>query len=77
MIMRHTLSQPIAYTFGYISFNLPLRIINLTPISTTGERLNGSPYGRIAIIFAEELKKNAFKNLIASTRSRKLYQVKP
>lgn len=77
MIMRHTLSQPVAYTFANLSFNRPLRIINLTPISTTGDRLNRSPYGRIGIIFAEEIKKNAFKNLIAITRSRKLYQVQP
>lgn len=76
-VMRHTLTQSMPFTLGALSFNHALKIIKWVPISTTGDKLLASPYGRIAIMFAEESNELALDNIYQAALSRKLYEVHP
>ncbi len=76
-VMRHTLTQPIECTLGYIEFNLPLRLIKWVPISLTGDRLQASPYGRIGIMFAEEPSEQMLNKTFTAALERHLYKVNP
>lgn len=75
-VMRHTLTQSMAYTLGSISFDHAIKLINWIPISQTGDKLGASPQGRIAIMFAEESDAQALDDLFQLTLRRQLYQVR-
>lgn len=75
-IMRHTLTQPCKHTLGSIEFNKPLDIKKLVPISQTGDQLDASPRGRIAILFSEESTEKKLKETLEVTLLRKLYTIK-
>lgn len=74
-VMRHTLTQSKPFTLGSLSFNRPLNLIKWVPISLTGNKLRASPYGRIAIMFAEESNEQALDDLYQATLNRQLYEV--
>lgn len=74
-IMRHTLTQPFEYILGSISFNTALNIKKWVPTSQTGDRLRASPYGRVAILFAEEETEQKLNYIFETTIKRKLYSV--
>jgi biotin carboxylase len=76
-VMRHTLTQFMAFTLGSLVFNYPLRLIKWVPISLTGDKLRASPYGRIAIMFAEEPNERSLGEVFQGTLKRQLYEVNP
>jgi hypothetical protein len=76
-VMRHTLTQSHDYTFGSLSFNLPLMIKKWIQISLTGDRLRASPYGRIGIIFTEDENEQRLNETFLATLKRQLYTVAP
>jgi biotin carboxylase len=76
-VIRHTLTQSMSFTLSSLSFNRPLKIIKWVPISSTGNKLLASPYGRIAIMFAEESNELALDNIYQAALTRQLYEVHP
>ncbi len=76
-VMRHTLTQSVCFTLGSLKFNHPLRLIKWVPISLTGDKLRASPYGRIAIMFAEEPNQQALDVIYQATLKRQLFEVQP
>jgi biotin carboxylase len=76
-VMRHTLTQSMSVTLGSLKFSHPLKLIKWVPISLTGDKLRASPYGRIAIMFAEEPNEQALDGIFHVTLNRQLYQVHP
>jgi len=76
-VMRHTLTQSISFTLGALSFNHPIKLIKWVPISLTGDKLRASPYGRIAIMFAEESNERTLVDVYQATLIRQLYEVNP
>ncbi len=74
-VMRHTLTQPHAFTLGTLSFSLPLMIKKWVPICSTGDRLRASPFGRIGILFAETMFPGELDDLLSATLERRLYML--
>lgn len=74
-VMRHTLTQSHEYTFGSLSFNLPLMIKKWVPISLTGDKLRPSPDGRIGILFTECETEHQLDEIFSATLKRQLYTV--
>jgi carbamoylphosphate synthase large subunit len=76
-VMRHTLTQSMSFTLGSLAFKRPLNLKKWVPISLTGDKLRASPYGRIAIMFAEEADEQGLFDLCEATLRRQLYEVHP
>lgn len=74
-VMRHTLTQSHEYTLCSLTFSMPLMIKKWVPISLVGDRLRASPYGRIAILFAECNDKAQFHDVWQAALQRDLYKV--
>jgi len=73
LIMRHTISNPEPFTLHAVRFLIPLHIEKLVPISLTGDRLNASPFGRVAILFARTDNHKYMNDLFSRTLERRLY----
>jgi biotin carboxylase len=74
-ILRHTISQPIEDLFSSIQFNLPIKIEKMISLTLSGDRVKGSPLGRIAILFAKADLKKDMCNLTDFALKRELYTV--
>lgn len=74
-IMRHTISQPNEGILGAIHFNVPILIEKLVPISTAGDKIKASPFGRVGILFSKSDSKIAFDKLYEETLQRNLYTI--
>lgn len=75
-IMRHTISSPEPFTLNALRFLVPLHIESLVPISLTGDRLNASPFGRVAIMFARTDDRANMDELFGRTLERRLYTLR-
>lgn len=76
-IMRHTLTQPIECILGALEFAVPTKLAKWVPTAITGDKLGASPYGRIAIMFAEEQSEQDLDVTFEATLKRQLYRVVP
>ena len=74
-VMRHTVTQSIAFTLGSLTFSHPLTFIKWVPISLTGDKLRASPHGRVAVFFTASTTSSDFDCLWNKTLSRQLYTV--
>jgi biotin carboxylase len=75
IIIRHTITQNNDFTLGSIIFKDNIKLTNFIPLSITGEKLRSSPYGRVAIFFAEMSSQVMLKKILKKILSRNLYLV--
>lgn len=74
-IMRHTISTPLPTRMNNIKFLTQVGIEQLVPLAITGQLIEESPRGRIAILFTNSDSEQSLEALYNRTLSRKLYTV--
>ncbi len=74
-ILRHTISLKTGTIFNSLQFHCPVQIEELIPLSSTGDNLQPSPFGRIGLMFLKADSESSFTRLLSATLSRKLYGV--
>ena len=72
-IMRHTISSPIPFSFKGLRYVVPLHVEKFVPLCVTGDRLQASPFGRVAILFARASDQEQMDTLFQLTLDRNLY----
>lgn len=75
-IMRHTVSQPSEGIMGSIQFNIPVQLVRMIPLSVAGDRVKGSPFGRIALIFVQSDSEKDLLAIYRNTLNRTLYKIR-
>lgn len=74
-ILRHTISQPSEKIFNSLQFNAPLQIEKFVALSISGDKIKGSPFGRIGLLFIKTFSENELSMLLKKTLNRDLYTI--
>jgi len=74
-IIRHTITQSDERCFYSLEFSLPACIEKLVPLALTGDRVKGSPFGRIGLIFLSAKTEKEMGDLFQKFLSRELYLI--
>ncbi|MBP6978701.1 MAG: ATP-grasp domain-containing protein [Lentimicrobiaceae bacterium] len=74
-ILRHTISQLKEDYFSSLEFNFPVHIEKFVPLSLSGEKVKGSPGGRIGLLFLRTNSEYDLINLFQVTLNRELYSI--
>jgi len=74
-IMRHTVALPQDQNFEAIRFSRPLTIEMFAPLAVAGDRVKGSPFGRIGLLFARAQSERDLDDLMRATLAGELYTV--
>jgi len=74
-VIRHTITQSDEGCFYSLDFNLPACIEKLVPLALTGDRVKGSPFGRIGLIFLSAKTEKEMGDLFQKFLSRELYLI--
>lgn len=74
-ILRHTISQPSEKICNSLQFNLPLQIEKFVTLSISGDKIKGSPFGRIGLLFIKTFSENELSMLLKRTLNRDIYTI--
>ena len=74
-VIRHTMTVGVAQSFADISFNSPVKIVKMTPLSLTGDHLKPSPYSRVGIVFFQAQDQDECNALYEKILKRGLYDI--
>ncbi len=74
-IIRHTISLNHDSAFTGIRFNNDMKIDYFIPLSTTGDKLKASPFGRLGLIFISCKSKSDLKKIYANILNRDVYNI--
>ncbi len=74
-VIRHTMTVGVAQSFADISFNSPVKIVKMTPLSLTGDHLKPSPYSRVGIVFFQAQNQDECNALYEKILKRGLYDI--
>lgn len=74
--IRHTITQSNESYFCSLNFNLPICIEKLVPLTLTGDKVKGSPFNRIGLIFLRTITEKKLDYLFQKILSRELYLIK-
>ena len=73
--IRHTITQPNESYFGSLKFNLPICIEKLVPLTLTGDKVKGSPFSRIGLIFLRTSTERELNDIFQKILSREFYLI--
>lgn len=73
-IMRHTISSPHSFIFTGLQFRERFLTELFVPLAQPGDKIEPSPHGRVAILFAKITTHSELNGLITKTLDRKLYR---
>ena len=73
--IRHTITQSNESYFYSLNFNLPICIEKLVPLTLTGDKVKGSPFNRIGLIFLRTITEKKLAYLFQKILSRELYLI--
>jgi len=76
LVMRHTITSDNTTVFNSIAFNYPVKIIDIVPLSLTGDKIQESPFSRIGLLFCSSDSESDFSLLFNKTVKRLLYSIK-
>ena len=74
-IIRHTITQSNESYFCSLNFNFPICIEKFVPLTLTGDKVSGSPFSRIGLIFLRTSTEKKLDNLFHKIFSRELYLI--
>lgn len=76
-VLRHTISLPSEGVFGSIKFKYPAKVDEYFSLTTSGSRIDASPFGRVGLLFLISESKKEFELLKKATLERELYDLSP
>jgi hypothetical protein len=74
-IIRHTITQSNESYFCSLNFNLPICIQELVPLALSGDKVKGSPFSRIGLIFLSANTEKETDDLFQRILNRELYSI--
>jgi len=74
-IIRHTITQSNESYFCSLNFNLPICIEKLVPLTLSGDKVKGSPFSRIGLIFLSTKTEKEMDDLFQKIINRELYLI--
>jgi len=74
-ILRHTISQSNEGIYNSLKFLSPVQIEKFIPLSLTGDKVKGSPFSRIGLLFLRANSERELIDLFKKTLNRELYLI--
>ena len=74
-VFRHTVTVGVKGIFNSISISSPINILEFTPLSLTGDRIEESPFSRIGLMFGYLSSESDLLQLINKAINRTLYSI--
>ena len=74
-VFRHTVTVGVKGIFNSISISSPINILEFTPLSLTGDRIEESPFSRIGLMFGYLSSESDLLQLINKAINRALYAI--
>lgn len=75
LVIRHTISESEKIKYRSIYFNKNFELEQLVPLSTTGDTIEKSPFGRFGIMFIKCSCKSEMKNIYKKILKREIYNL--
>jgi carbamoylphosphate synthase large subunit len=75
LILRHTMSLSVEVGLEHLRFNVPILLERMYPMAMIGDRIQQSPFSRVALIFVRASSQTELDQLFERTLRRELYSV--